>query len=102
MVQTPPTITVGDRKYGHQCWPTDRPYVTATGTAPLTYEWSKDGNVISTATTSTYNIPQRSRIRQRQIHNHRPQRERAATKDIFVNVIGPGATCKWFGGSPSV
>lgn len=30
--------------------------VTASGTAPLTYQWSKDGNPISNATASTYTI----------------------------------------------
>ena len=31
--------------------------VTATGTAPLTYQWKKDGTVISGATSSTYITP---------------------------------------------
>ena len=31
--------------------------VTATGTAPLTYQWKKDGTVIAGATSSTYTTP---------------------------------------------
>ena len=31
--------------------------VTATGTAPLTYQWSKGGTVVASATAATYSIP---------------------------------------------
>jgi hypothetical protein len=65
--------------------------VTATGTAPLTYEWAKDGVVIPTATSSSYNVAASTALDSGKYTITVRNAKGAATKDIFVNVVSPGA-----------
>jgi hypothetical protein len=56
-VNTPPTITTQPANQTVTAGQTATFSVTATGTAPLTYQWSKNGTAIGGATASTYTTP---------------------------------------------
>jgi hypothetical protein len=91
VVQVPPTITVAT---GNQALNVGQPIalsVTATGTAPLTYEWSKDGVVLTGQTASTFNIGSATVADSGKYTVTVRNVKGAATKDIIVNVIGTGA-----------
>ncbi len=86
VVQTPPTIV---NSTGNLVIAAGQPIalsVTATGTAPLTYEWSKGGTVVGTS--STFNIASASAADSGKYTITVRNVKGAATKDIIVNVIG--------------
>jgi len=56
-VNAPPTITTQPQSQTVTVGATATFSVVATGTAPLTYQWSKNGAAISGATNSTYTTP---------------------------------------------
>jgi hypothetical protein len=88
IVQTPPTISLVTGNMAIRVGQPIALSVTATGTAPLTYEWSKNGNVISSATTSSYNIASATAGDSGKYTITVRNAKGAATKDIIVNVIG--------------
>lgn len=88
VVQVPPTITAGS---GNQAVNAGQPIalsVTATGTAPLTYEWAKNGVVLSSQTSSTLNIASATAADSGKYTVTVRNAKGAATRDIVVNVVG--------------
>jgi hypothetical protein len=86
VVQTPPTITIASGNMAINAGQPIALSVTATGTAPLTYEWSKNGTVVGTS--STFNIASASAADSGKYTITVRNVKGAATKDIIVNVIG--------------
>jgi hypothetical protein len=56
-VKLPPTITIQPQDKTVKVGKSVNFSVAATGTAPLSYQWYKNGVIISGATSATYNIP---------------------------------------------
>jgi len=68
--------------------------VTATGTAPLTYQWAKDGVDITGATSATYNIASLA-VTNTGIYTVTVRNAKGvAQKSVSINVVGTGGDLK--------